>query len=175
MINSSLDLFKMEQNIYRLTPVDVDLIKLIHWIEKEFHSLIKLKQTDIHIQKEWCPLYENEHFIVKAEQLLIYSMMANLIKNAIEATPKSETIYISLSKKESQSIICIQNKGSVPQKIQATFFDKYVTSGKAKGTGLGTYSAKLIAKTLGGSIHMSSSEEKGTQISIHLPDKEVSG
>ena len=170
MINSSLDLFKMEQNIYRLTLVDVDLIKIILWIEKEFHSLIKLKQTSILIKKDNLSVSENENFIVRAEDLLIYSMMANLIKNAIEATPENEIILISLSKKERQAIICIHNKGSVPEKIQATFFDKYVTGGKAKGTGIGTYSARLIAQTLGGSIHMTSSEEKGTQISIHLPD-----
>ncbi|MDA3791474.1 MAG: response regulator [Desulfobacula sp.] len=43
MINSSLDLFKMEQNIYRLTPVDVDLVHTIRRIEIEFQTLIKLK------------------------------------------------------------------------------------------------------------------------------------
>lgn len=175
MINFSLDLFKMEQNIYRLTPVDVDIIHTIRRIEKEFQALIKLKETSVLIEIEGHLFHENENFIVKAEDLLIYSMMANLIKNAIEATPKNETIRITLTKEEKQAIICIHNRGSVPEKIQATFFDKYVTDGKAKGTGIGTYSASLIAKTLGGSIHMTSSKEEGTQISIHLPDKEVIG
>jgi len=175
MINASLDLFKMEQNIYSLTLVNVDLIKTILRIKKNFQSLIKLKQTSILIWKNELPPIENETFIVKAEDLLVYSMMANLIKNAIEATPKNETIRISLSKEKKQAIICIQNEGVVPEKIQETFFDKYVTDGKAKGTGIGTYSARLIVQTLGGSIHMTSTKEKGTQISIFLPDKEVSG
>lgn len=170
MINSSLDLFKMEQNIYRLNLVDVDLIHTILRIEKEFHTLIKLKDTYILIQIGDRLLHENEEFIVRAEELLIYSMMANLIKNAIEATPENDTIHISLSKKDKQTIIGIHNKGSVPEKIQDSFFDKYVTDGKAEGTGIGTYSARLIAETLGGSIHMTSSEDRGTQILIHLPD-----
>ncbi|MFH2092285.1 MAG: response regulator [Pseudomonadota bacterium] len=169
MINASFDLFKMEQNIYRLTLVDVDLIKIVSRIEKEFQSLIKLRQTSILTLKDNLPPGENENFIVKAENLLIYSMMDNLIKNAIEATPENETICITLSKEEKQAIICIHNKGSVPEKIQKTFFDKYVTDGKAKGTGIGTYSARLIVETLGGSIHMTTSEEKGTKISILLP------
>ena len=35
------------------------------------------------------------------------------------------------------------------KEIQDTFFDKFVTQGKHHGTGIGTYSAKLIAETLG--------------------------
>ena len=170
MINASLDLFKMEQNIYRLNLVEVDLIRIILRIEKEFHSLIKLKQTGIVIRNESLPLTETGKFFVKAEDLLIYSMMSNLIKNAVEATPKAEKINITLLKKESQAVICIHNNGSVPHEMKPVFFDKYTTSGKAKGSGIGTYSARLIAQTLGGSIHMDSSEEKGTQISIYLPD-----
>ena len=170
MINTSLDLFKMEQNIYRLNLVAVDLVGILLRIEKEFHSLIKLKQTGIVIRNGGLPLAETGKFIVKAEDLLIYSMMSNLIKNAVEATPKTEKISITLSKKESQAVICIHNQGSVPHNIKPVFFDKYTTSGKAKGSGIGTYSARLIAQALGGSIHMDSSEEKGTQISILLPD-----
>lgn len=170
MINASLDLFKMEQNLYRLNLVEVDLVGIILRIEKEFHSLIKIKQTAIVIQKEGLPPDETGKFIVKAEDLLIYLMMANLIKNALEATPKTEKISVTLSRKETQAVICIHNQGSVPGEIKPVFFEKYTTSGKAKGSGIGTYSARLIARTLGGSIHMDSSEEQGTRISILLPD-----
>ncbi len=170
MINASLDLFKMEQNIYRLNLVEVDLVGIILRIEKEFHSLIKVKQTGIVIRNEGLPPAETGKFIVKAEDLLIYSMMANLIKNALEATPQAEKISITLSREETQAVISIHNKGSVPREIKPVFFEKYTTSGKAKGSGIGTYSARLIAQTLGGSIHMDSSEEKGTHISILLPD-----
>jgi DNA-binding response OmpR family regulator len=170
MINTSLDLFKMEQKIYRLNLVKVDLIRIILRIEKEFHSLIELKQTEIIIRNEGPSLAETGKFMVKAEDLLIYSMMSNLIKNAVEATPKTENISVTLSKKDSQAVICIHNNGCVPHEIKPVFFEKYTTSGKAKGSGIGTYSARLIARTLGGSIHMDSSEEQGTRISILLPD-----
>ncbi len=150
--------------------MEVDLIRIILRIEKEFHSLIRTKQTQIVIRNEDLPQAETGNFIVRAEDLLIYSMMSNLIKNAVEATRKTEKISITLSKKDSQAVICIHNNGSVPQEIKPVFFEKYTTSGKAKGSGIGTYSARLIAQTLGGSIHMDSSEEKGTHISILLPD-----
>jgi two-component system sensor histidine kinase/response regulator len=67
------------------------------------------------------------------------------------------------------AIIRIHNTGSVPVDIRETFFEKYSTSGKPGGTGLGTYSARLIAETLGGDIKLETSDETGTSITIELP------
>jgi signal transduction histidine kinase len=44
---------------------------------------------------------------------------------------------------------------------------KFVTSGKEKG--LGAYSARLIARTLGGTIDFTSTEDSGTTITVCLP------
>ena len=53
--------------------------------------------------------------------------------------------------------------------IRDRFFEKYATSGKKKGTGLGTYSARLMAKTQGGDIELDSSKPGMTGIVIRLP------
>lgn len=65
--------------------------------------------------------------------------------------------------------VSIHNKGAVPEEIRDTFFDKYATAGKSGGTGLGTYSARLNAETLGGKISLDTSEENGTTITISFP------
>ncbi|MDM8535441.1 ATP-binding protein, partial [Desulfobacterales bacterium HSG17] len=110
-------------------------------------------------------------FLIMGEELLCYSMLGNLIKNALEASPERETVTIMLNN-EKDCVIRIHNKGSVPKDIHDNFFDKYVTSNKNSGTGLGTYSAKLTAETHNGSIHMQSSEQDGTVITISFPDAE---
>ncbi len=43
------------------------------------------------------------------------------------------------------------------------------TAGKSGGTGLGTYSAILIAETLGGQIFLGTSEADGTAVHILYP------
>ena len=48
--------------------------------------------------------------------------------------------------------------------------EKFATSGKERGTGLGAYSARLIATTLGGGIDYVSAEETGTTITVRLPE-----
>ena len=50
-----------------------------------------------------------------------------------------------------------------------SFFDKYVTSGKKHGTGIGTYAAKMMAEVQKGKIDFESSEKTGTTLFISLP------
>ena len=44
-----------------------------------------------------------------------------------------------------------------------------MTAGQQGGTGLGVYSAKLIAGALGGAIGFETSEESGTTLTVSLP------
>lgn len=72
-----------------------------------------------------------------------------------------------------KAMIRIHNQGAIPSDIRDRFFNKYTTSGKRKGTGLGAYSAKLIAHTQQGEIRMVTSEEEGTSIIIYLNRPDV--
>ena len=170
MINLSLDLFKMERGVYHFMPAPVDILKVFTKIEMELGEIRKEKNLQIKIGVAGRPLIQEDTFIIFGEELLCYSMLANLIKNAIEASPEGESILIMVDKKESATI-CIHNKGAVPEEIRAKFFNKFTTSGKKIGTGLGAYSAKLIAENQGGQISMITSETEGTTITIQLPNE----
>lgn len=170
MINLSLDLFKMERGAYQFQPTPVELITILKKIEMELKDLRRVNELTFEIEIAGMPLKQEDTFYIMGENLLCYSMLANLIKNAVEASPKRESILVKIERKESVTI-CIQNKGMVPEEIRETFFEKFSTFGKSAGTGLGTYSAKLIAETLHGKISMITSAEAGTTITIQLPEK----
>ncbi|MDH5717649.1 MAG: ATP-binding protein [Spirochaetia bacterium] len=88
-------------------------------------------------------------------------MFSNLFKNCIEASPHDSQISIHIKVKNSKSMsISFHNFSVVPKEIRNRFFSKLSTHGKKNGTGLGNYSAMLIAKTLGGVI------EKGTFVTV---------
>ncbi|MDM8536043.1 hybrid sensor histidine kinase/response regulator, partial [Desulfobacterales bacterium HSG17] len=173
MINLSLDIIKMERGVYELQAVDVNIIKLVRKIIDENNYTVERKKLswDIEVSKnsEYNSDINDENFSVLGENLLCYSMLSNLIKNAVEASPKEETITIRLYHEKKMGVVLIRNKGEVPKDIQNNFFDKYVTSGKASGTGLGTYSARLIAETQGGSIYLDVSEQEYTSVTIRIP------
>ncbi|MBF0434804.1 MAG: hybrid sensor histidine kinase/response regulator [Magnetococcales bacterium] len=162
MINRSLDMLKMEQGTYPLQPVAVDLLKVIGRIFTE----VRYRSPHIFVQGQ--PVVPGQTFCVLGEELLYYSMLSNLIKNATEANHNQESITIRLES-GNPAVVKIQNSIMVPEAIRDNFFEKYVTSGKRSGTGLGTYSARLIVTTLGGSIRMDTSPEIGTIITLFLP------
>lgn len=162
MINRSLDMLKMEQGTYSLESKPVDLLKVIGRIFSE----VRYQPPKMFYNEE--PLLPGQTFFVMGEELLYYSMLSNLFINAAEADHNKESITIRLNTGD-PAVVKIQNVTMVPETIRNHFFDKYVTSGKRTGTGLGTYSARLIVTTLGGTIHMDTSPEIGTVITLLLP------
>ncbi len=110
---------------------------------------------------------EEEVITLPGERYLIFSMFGNLLRNAVESCEnKSVSVDIRIN---DDCIIKIHNAGVVPASIRETFFEKYVTEGKSGGTGLGTYSARLIVEKHGGEISLNSMEEAGTTVTVKLP------
>ncbi|HHC25693.1 MAG TPA: hybrid sensor histidine kinase/response regulator [Desulfobacterales bacterium] len=171
MINLSLDMFRMERGMYQFEPVPVNVLQVIRKVVDDTESLATMNNLSVAILISGEPAGSEESFSVQGETLLCYSMLANLIRNAFEASPAGERITVELTEEEEISVISIHNRGTVSQDVRDRFFDKYVTSGKKTGTGLGTYSARLIAEIHGGSIHVETSEEKGTTVTVRLPGK----
>ncbi|HAT51294.1 MAG: GAF domain-containing sensor histidine kinase [Nitrospirae bacterium] len=169
MINLSLYLFQMEQGTYQLNAEMIDLIPVINNIFRELAQQINKMKIIVNITLNGRPVEKRDRFLFLGEELLAYSMMANLIKNAVEASQAGMAITVALSSTLSHACIQINNAQPVAPQIKETFFQKFITHGKKYGTGLGTFSAKLIAETLKGSITMSSSQTAGTTITILLP------
>nr|WP_320191540.1 response regulator [uncultured Desulfobacter sp.] len=170
IINSSIDLYKMEKKKYRLRPIAVDLVKIFRQIKGEIFHLMGEKNIALKMTIAGLPAGEDDTFMVYGEQMLFYSMFISLVKNAVEASPVGNCVTVDMNTKGETPIVMINNQGVIPEAIQKTFFDKYVTHGKSDGTGLGTYSARLIAQTLGGRLSFCSVKEDGTTLMLELRD-----
>lgn len=165
LINRSYDIYRMESGSYVIKPEAVDLLSLLRRIEMELENLFESKKSQLKIFIDGRESEKEDVFMVKGEELLLFSMFANLVKNAVEATPLGDPVSVFLSEGEVHKVN-IHNKGVVPDSIQKSFFEKYSTAGKVGGTGLGTYSASLIATAHGGEISMDSSVSDGTTVTI---------
>lgn len=160
MINMSLDLFKMERGLYRLSPTSLDLLHLLRELCEELGAFASERQVRITLENA------EASCSVCGEEMLCYSMFANLLKNACEASPEGGLVTLTV---RPGAEIVIHNTGAVPLEVRGRFFQKFVTAGKLGGTGLGAYSARLIAETLGGEIEMRTSDDAGTDLIVRLP------
>jgi len=170
MIEHSLDIYKIEEGTYILRPKAVDLVRIFHRLNEEMSFLSNKKNVTLSFFMGSKPLSWDKLYLISGEEVLLINLFSNLIKNAIEASPENGTVSIKIVEKDMHEI-CIHNMGMIPQQIQNKFFERYVTAEKKTGTGIGTYSAKLIANIHSGDITFDSSEENGTTLYVQLPGK----
>jgi two-component system sensor histidine kinase/response regulator len=168
MINRSIDLCKMENGVYELNARPTDALKVARQIAAAHGEISQEKGVLFDLKMNGAPAGPGHGFMVSAEELLLYSMLSNLVRNAIEAAPPDSTVSLSFTE-EKAGIISIHNEGAIPESIRGRFFEKFATAGKPGGTGLGAYSARLIVKTMGGTIGFKTSEKTGTTITVKLP------
>lgn len=173
MVNISLDIFKMERGMYELKPEKVDVLDSVNRIFNEFKEICDQKAISKVIRINGRLVNDQDRFFIQSEALLCYSMLANLIKNALEASPEKEQITVNIHDHSNKTAIEIHNNGAVPYNIRDRFFEKYVTAGKKSGSGLGTYSARLIAITHGGDIDLDTSEKTGTRVTVQIPHRDT--
>lgn len=168
LINRSLDLYKLETGTYTFNFTDFDLVALVMDVVQHVR-IGKDKEIPLTVTLDGKEVNEGDTAIISGERPLIFSMLGNLIRNAVEAR-KDKPVQVDLE----MGALCtirIQNAGLVPESIRDSFFEKYITAGKFGGTGLGTYSARLIAEKHGGSISMTTFNETGTTLTVCLPLK----
>ncbi len=169
MVNLSLDLYKMENGSYIFRPDAVNLADLTGKVITDLRSHAASKHVSLDVvQDRAAPAF------AWAEELLCYSLIANLLKNAVEASPEGAIVTVTLARKRGEDgmpdsvLMDIHNMGAVPLAVRGNFFQKYATAGKASGTGLGAYSAQLMARVQDGTIAMRTSDEDGTTITVRL-------
>jgi len=108
--------------------------------------------------------------ILNTDKMLVSRILFNMIINALEASPDGGVVRVNLSMKDNNVWWNVWNEGYIPEAVQARIFQRYFTTKKGDGRGLGTYSMRLLGETyLGGTIQFTSDEVGGTIFSFILP------
>ncbi|WP_300156951.1 hybrid sensor histidine kinase/response regulator [Solidesulfovibrio sp.] len=175
MINLSLDLFKMERGTYVLRPESMDAAAVVRRLFVELATLAGYKRNALHLAVDGRPDDGTSPVALRAEKLLFYTMLANCLKNALEASPEGATVTVDLRPGD-PTLVVVANRGVVPPEIRSRFFEKFATAGKPGGTGLGAYSTRLIVEAHGGFARMETSDAAdATTVTLALPQPEAAG
>jgi CheY-like chemotaxis protein len=149
MVNLSTELYKIETGRYVLHAAPLAISDMLRRVVETARAFYAGKQLVIAVDTDFDVGTDPPTGL--GDAMLTYSLLNNLIKNACEASPErgrvSATLYAGAPLR-----IEIVNKGVIPEQIRPRFFDKFVTGGKAGGTGLGTYSARLLARAQHGEV-----------------------
>jgi hypothetical protein len=168
-VNQSLNLYRMETGSFELRPEPVDVVATLATVREETLKAFAGLGLDINMAAADGSEAPAGRYIASGEKGLCHSLFGNLVRNAAEASQEGGRIDVRFAMDDKSVVVAIRNAGVVPETIRDRFFDKYVTAGKAEGTGLGTYSAKLVTEAQQGTIVMSTSETAGTTLTVRLP------
>ncbi|WP_051261672.1 ATP-binding response regulator [Desulfovibrio inopinatus] len=168
-LNKSIDMYAMETGVYVPKAERVELIPVLQRTISEVTSRPEFTDRVVQLETAHVQGEPASTLFVLAEELLLFSLFSNLLANALEASTLQDPVMVRIQKKAEQACITVHNMGCVPALIRDRFFEKYVTAGKPGGVGLGAYTARLMARTLGGDVTMSTSVEHGTDVTVRLP------
>jgi PAS domain S-box-containing protein len=163
MVNLSLDMFRMETGTYQFHPQAVDLAEVARRVAADLEAQAASKNIDVRVRANGVSAATQE-VLARGDELLSYSMFANLVKNAIEASPPDCVVGISVTRENGSVVAEVHNPGEVPEAMRKRFFQKYATTGKSAGLGLGTYSARLMARVQEGDLSLETSDGNGTTL-----------
>ena len=116
---------------------------------------------------------------VTGDSDLIFSLLTNLIDNAIKASPAGQSICLSAKETATHYALIVADHGSgIPKDKIALVTEPFYRVDKARsrkmgGAGLGLSLCRMIAQAHGGELHIESQEGEGTAISMRWPKEDA--
>ncbi|MCS3471104.1 CheY-like chemotaxis protein [Pseudomonas sp. JUb42] len=167
MIDLDGDIYKIETGSFELKPVTVELLPLVRSLCDSARLTYQAKKLTIEVAAQ--DTSESAPVLASGDALLCFSLLNNLLKNACEAAPEKSRVRLTLTPTDPIELV-IENQPAVPATFRSRFFEKYASHGNSRGTGLGTYSAKLLAEAQKGSLELEVDDEANlTRLRLQLP------
>ncbi|HMK65778.1 MAG TPA: HAMP domain-containing sensor histidine kinase [Thermodesulfobacteriota bacterium] len=169
LVNSSLDLSKMESGMmtYRFELGDLSLL-----LEKVIREMIPLMVTKrINLKKEFQETLPK----IKMDHERILQVFRNLMSNAVKFSPEAGTITIMVHNNGGGIQVAVKDTGpGIPKEYLTNIFNKFQQvvpekSYQRKGTGLGLAIVKHIIQSHGGRTWAESNLGEGSIFYFWLP------
>ncbi|OOE69775.1 response regulator [Salinivibrio sp. IB282] len=112
---------------------------------------------------------------VRVDKQRLKQVMANLLSNAIKFSPDGATVVIDSIVNEKQVIVSVSDQGcGIAEDFLPKLFEKFAqadsTDTRQKGgTGLGLAITRELIENMNGTIHVESTEGKGSRFYFQLP------
>ncbi|TRO81951.1 PAS domain-containing sensor histidine kinase [Desulfuromonas acetexigens] len=115
-------------------------------------------------------LFAGERVSLVSDRTLVFRILGNMLKNALEACAEGETVTLGCRVEGPWAEFFVHNPGGIPPRIQRQIFKRNFST-KGDDRGLGTYGMRLLSNYLRGEVHFTSAAETGTRFFLRLPLK----
>lgn len=187
MVVDGLDIIEKESD--RLTEMVEELLDFSRFISGKV--MLRPEKVDIakvmeHLQKQLMPRASHENinfFVEKAENLPIMwsdenrlkQIFINVLDNAFKFTPAGGTVHFSAARQGDFALfrVCDTGCGIPPEELPMIKEKFYKGKSSKSRNGIGLSVCDEIIQLMGGTLNIQSQINRGTEVNILLPVKEV--
>ncbi|HEX8462713.1 MAG TPA: ATP-binding protein [Segetibacter sp.] len=163
LCNNILLASQLDAGEYKISRNEIDLSKLANRILFDFSGRYPARKIAGRVE---------EDLFVTGEELLLEMLMSNLVENAIKYSPKNAPVAMALVKSGSEISFSVADSGpGIAIEERSKIFDKFYRVGNeatrtAKGTGLGLYLCKQIARDHNATIAVADNNGGGSVFTV---------
>ncbi len=107
--------------------------------------------------------------MIRADDVILGRILGNLIKNALEASQKGQSVSVTYSNDGSPAF-SVHNDTAMSEEARLQMFQRSFSTKEGRGRGIGSYSVKLLTERyLKGAVTFESNPGEGTTFTIRLP------
>ena len=165
LCNNILVASQLDAGAYHINKQEIELSSLVKECIRDFKERFPQRQIECDIQPD---------IYTEGEMLLLQMLVNNLIDNALKYSGRDTAVKVSLSEVNNRIHFSVADNGEgIDEAEKKKIFLKFYRVGdeavrKAKGTGLGLYLCKRIAKDHKGLIEVKNNEPKGSVFTVIL-------
>ncbi len=164
-IQAQRDLIYAESGDFTTQPVPLQPRRILEGLRSQYEGHSVAESCRIELGRVW------DEAIV-ADERLLFRVLGNMLKNALEATPPGGTVQMECLESDERCIFAVHNPGVMSADVQQQIFQRSFSTKGEPGRGIGAYSMKLFGERyLGGKVDFVSRTPDGTTFTLTLPKR----
>jgi signal transduction histidine kinase len=163
LIGDLLDVGRLEQGIFTVSPQPVDLAALAH----DAAATLRGGKIGIRVQTP-------EEVVCQVDPDRFRQALENLLANAVKHSPAGGAVTLQVATLarggDQAAVITVADEGpGIPPELLPRLFERFTAGPGSTGLGLGLYLASRIAAAHGGTLTVDSAPGHGARFALSLP------
>jgi two-component system OmpR family sensor kinase len=154
LVEQMLTMARLDPHATSETFAEVDLASLATTVAAELEPLAEAKKIQLRLERI-------DAARVRGQAQALYTLVRNLVDNAIRYTPASGSVSISTRQDEAGAVLQVDDTGpGIPPEERARVFDRFyrLPGSHAEGSGLGLAIVHQIAQAHGAEVSLAEPE-----------------
>lgn len=171
IIEMLLDVYRNDNEGLKLHLVPINLVDIVEEVTTTMTDLAATRQVVISQDYRASDVYPSAW--VKCDTIQIKRVIANLLINAINHSPRGERVEVILETGSSYQTLKVTDHGAGIKADEFPYIFEQFFQGnsdrQAKGSGLGLYLSRQIVEAHGGTIWVENRQPTGASFAFRLP------